>query len=118
MWQSSVCINAQTRIFHTEKDSTYTVITVSSQKKKQNRYEFLFKINDSNILVFRILSGLSFFFSAKFLTHQQASNQTALMQDCQPFFNFSCYGNAKLFSHCRCSFQRNMKNEKEKKNRE
>ena len=34
LWQSSVCINAQTGIFHTEKDSTYTVITVPSQKKK------------------------------------------------------------------------------------
>ena len=29
LWQSSVCVNAQTRIFHTEKVSTYTVITVN-----------------------------------------------------------------------------------------
>ena len=114
LWQSSICVNAQTRIFHTEKDSTYTVITVPLQKKKYNRYEFLFKINESNTLVFNMLQGLSFFFSAKFLTHRQACCQTDSMQDYHPFFNFSSYGNAKLFSHCRCSFQRNMKKKKVK----
>ena len=40
--------------------------------------------------------------------------QKIMMQDYHPFFNFSSYGNAKLFSHCRCSFQRNMKKKKVK----
>ena len=65
LWQSSICVNAQTRIFHTEKDSTYTVITVPLQKKKHNRYEFLFKINESNALVFNMLQGLFFLLFCK-----------------------------------------------------
>ena len=39
LWQSSVCVNAQTRIFHTEKDSTCTVITVQLQKKQNIKSE-------------------------------------------------------------------------------
>ena len=63
-----------------------------------------------------MLPGLSFFFSAKFLTHRQASSHANPVQASKPFFNFSSYGNAKLFSHCRCSFQRNIM-EKEKRER-
>ena len=61
---------------------------------------------------------LSIFFSAKFLTHRQASSWSNPVQICQPFFNFSSYGNAKLFSRRRCSFQRNIMWEKETEKRE
>ena len=31
LWQSSVCVNCQTSILHTENDCTYTVITTPNQ---------------------------------------------------------------------------------------
>ena len=42
LWQSSICVNAVTKLFHIEKDITYTLITVPKQKKvksgcKKNR---------------------------------------------------------------------------------
>ena len=108
LWQSGVCTNVQTQIFHTEKYSTYTFITVLLQKKKIFRYFFLFKINESNTLALKMVPGLFFFFSTNFLTYRQASNQTDSVQDCESFINFYSYTDAKLFSHCRFSFQRNM----------
>ena len=35
LWQSAICTNAQTKIFHTEKDCTYTLITVPNQEEKK-----------------------------------------------------------------------------------
>ena len=116
LWQSTICVNAQTRVFHTEADSTYTIITVPPQKKQQVIYSFLFKINKYTTLTLKMNPGLSFFFSAKFLTHRQERSQTTPVQEQEPFYNLSSYGNGKLFRHCRCSFQRNIM-EKEKRER-
>ena len=60
--------------------------------------------------------GLSFFFSAKFLTHRQANRQADPVQDCEPYLNFSRYWNRKLFRHSWCSFQRNIMEKEERGN--
>ena len=47
MWQSSVCINAQTTQLLIENDCTYTVITVPKQNIKlesSDDYKFLFEL--------------------------------------------------------------------------
>ena len=59
-----------TRAFYTEADS------VSPQKKKQVRCRFLFEINKYNHLALKMVPVLYFFFSAKLLTHRQASIQS------------------------------------------
>ncbi len=46
MWQSQICVNASTAMFHNENDSTYTVITVPKKsllnKKKQRNLPCFF----------------------------------------------------------------------------
>ena len=61
LWQSGVCINAQTQIFHTEKNSAHIFIAFPLQKKQIFRYCSLFKINESNTSALMIIIGLSFF---------------------------------------------------------
>ena len=60
LWQSEICINAMTRDFHTEKDITYTLISVPDQchdgknKKKALTPTFLFQINDNMTFGFKL----------------------------------------------------------------
>ena len=37
MWNTNVCVNASTGDFHTEKDTSYTLITVPSQEQKEQK---------------------------------------------------------------------------------
>lgn len=70
LWQLSICVNAQSRTFHTEADS------VPTQKNHQVRYRFLFEINKYNNLALKMIPALYFLFSAKLLTDRQASSQS------------------------------------------
>lgn len=75
-WQTSLCVNAVTKQYHTEQDCTYTLITVPNQlqdieKKFTNRYDFIFKINDRQHISLHLTPGTSFIFSGMYLTHRQ-----------------------------------------------
>ena len=112
MWHTNVCINASTGEFHTEKDTSYTLITVPSQGYKTqkncgNVYNFLFKLNEDNVISLPLTPDLSFLFSATFLSHRQEGNESTEKVS-QPFVNLSSYGNHKLFTHIRKSFCRNI----------
>ena len=115
LWQSSICVNAITKEFHTEKDVTYTLITVPSQERllsKHNGREtyFLFEINSDNCLGFEMKSGISFLFSGTMLTHKQFSIDGYMdykdREKIDPYYNIASYGNEKLFRHMRISFSR------------
>ena len=44
-WHTTICINAQTKVFHTEEDCGYTVISVPKQKTNDvGKYHFLFML--------------------------------------------------------------------------
>ena len=75
-WQSQVCINACTRVFHTEKDCTYTIINVPNQdniekKEKQTKYNFLFMIKPKCYIGLNLQVGTTLLFSGYLLTHRQ-----------------------------------------------
>ena len=77
MWQSAICINAQTTELHTENDCTYTVITVPKQNNKHessDNYTFLFELKKGTTIGLKMSYGTNFMFSGKFLSHRQAHN--------------------------------------------
>ena len=118
VFQSEICINAVTKIFHTEKDCTYTLISVPHQatSKEDNKLTrsptyFMFKINDEiNIVIPMNYNNTSIIFHGQMLTHRQhctdAYRENYEELNYQPFFNLGCYGNEKLFNHLKKSFQR------------
>ena len=76
------------------------MITVPPQKQnKTSDIVFSLKINENNTLAFNMLPGLLFFFSAKFLSHRQASSRADPAQVYKPFFNFSS-NRTKFFCQC------------------
>ena len=63
----SVCVNASTADFHTEKDVLYTLIAVPQQdyittKKNGNTYQFMFKLNEYDCISLDLIPNMSFFF--------------------------------------------------------
>jgi hypothetical protein len=111
-WQSSLCIDAVTKLFHTEKDCTYTLITIPLQeckfdKKDSTRYDFIFKINDRRHINVRLTPGISFIFSGYYLTHRQSMSKMTKVDDQKfNFINIASYGNKRLFAHIRKTINR------------
>ena len=61
LWQSNISVNAKTASFHTENDSTYTVITIPKQEvnsERNHEYSFLFKLKDKNNISIRLTEGI------------------------------------------------------------
>ena len=113
MWSTMVCINASTREFHTEKYTSYTLITVplqdyKLQQKSGNIYDLLFKLNDKECISLPLTPDVTFMFSGTFLSHRQNGN-TSIDKENNQFVNLSSYGNHKLFTHIRIFFARNTK---------
>ena len=107
VWQSSLCINAVTKGWHTEDDVTYTIITVPNQMERNLdiKYHFLFKLQGKYTLSVPLNEGTTVLFSGKMLTHRQSSNVFETTYD-DTFFNFASYGNKKMYNHIRQSFIR------------
>ena len=116
IWQSELCVNAMTKIFHTEFDVTYTLISVpfqhdmSSELPKRKNTYFLLKINEQQTIGIELKDGVSFMFAGPCLTHRQFcadGYESNMMKDKKnKFFNIACYGNEKLFQHIKKSFGR------------
>ena len=116
LWQSELCCNAVTKDFHTERDITYTLISVpyqfadNEEKKSKKPTYFLLQLNESNTLGLRMLPKSSFFFSGTMITHRQFSEDgyedEVVRKKQTHFYNIACYGNARLFHHLRESFKR------------
>ena len=108
IWQSEICVNAKTNQFYTEKDVTYTFITVPQQILKsktgnlRNNTFFLFQMNEATNVSLKMIPNLSFIFSGAMLSHQQHCDKIREAfeeKEIEPFFNIACYGNKKLFHH-------------------
>ena len=105
VWQSSLCVNAITKGWHTENDVTYTIISVPFQEvtSKDRDYHFLFKLQSKYTLSVPLKEGTTVLFLGKMLTHRQSCNALHADDD-QLFFNFASYGNKKMHNHIRKSF--------------
>ena len=70
-WQSSLCVNAETKEYHTEKDCTYTLISILNQsiiksKESSMKYDFLFNLTNIQLINIPLEPGVTFMFSGHF----------------------------------------------------
>ena len=107
-----LCFNAQTQMYHTEPDASYTVIAVPNEippigyNGKRVKAQFEFMIDESNILVLPMHPGLIIMYSGYMLTHRQ---QILNCEDCSyPFTNIVSYNSKRLFSNLMESFRRDI----------
>ena len=112
-WQTSICMDATTGQFHTEKDCTYTLISIPNQNTitKQSaaiNYHFLFSLSNKIQLNIPLYPGISFIFSAAFLTHRQHINEYDKSNENERFFNVASYGNKRLYHHIKKSFNKSL----------
>ena len=115
LWYSEVCMNAITRIFHTEKNPTYTLINVPEQqqdpkKDARNDTYFLFEINLDMIYALKMSENICFLFHGSLITNRQFSQdgyEDKKVRDSKvTFFNIACYRNERLYKHIKKSFKR------------
>ena len=99
-------MNALTREFYTKDNLTYTVIKTPKKEHEQKiKYHFIFNLSNNHNVATRLISGNTFIFSGKLLTHHQSCNV-----ECDPkkelFINFGSYGTKNLFTYLKNSFMR------------
>ena len=122
LWQSELCVNAITRDFHTERDVSYTLISVPYQVYDNNHKQqprntfFLFKLSNNLTIGFKMYPKTSFIFNGNMLTHRQFSEDgyelLSKRKNINNYYNIACYGNERLFNHMRKSFRREIGYEK------
>ena len=117
---SHLCLNAETRTYHTECDVSYTVVAVPSQPSKfgnegeVNKGHFEFQINNEFIVVIPMKVGIVFSYSGFMLTHRQQIYRKD--QTMSPFINIVLYNSKRLFNNMVTSFRRYLNDKDEKKN--
>ena len=108
-----LCLNAETRLKHTECDSSYTIICVPPQPKasvkygKHNLAEFEFNVKEDEAYVIPLQPGTILVYSGYLLTHRQQVKKRSVEFD--PFINIVSYSSQKLFRHLMQSFRREVK---------
>ena len=107
-WKTSVCVNAETKLFHTEDDCGYTVITVPKQATNGvGNYHFLFMLQPKCYIGIKMNINVSFVFSGHLLTHRQhCSMNDGYNSSNLNFINCSSYANKRLFNHIKKSLLR------------
>ena len=118
LWQSELCVNAVTRDFHTERDVSYTLISVpfqvydNEQKQQPKNTFFLFKLSENLTIGFKMVPKTSFIFNGNMLTHRQFSEDgyedLSKRKNINNYYNIACYGNERLYNHMRKSFRREL----------
>ena len=114
-----LCLNAQTRMKHTERDSSYTMICVPPHEEEStgsgmnNRAEFEFNVNDNEAVVIPLTIGTILIYSGLMLTHRQQIKK--LNENVKPFVNIVSYNSQKMFNHLMESFRREIKIDSKRK---
>ena len=105
-----LCLNAQTKLQHTECDSSYTVISVPRQVERRinhqnfNIGEFELNISNGKNIVIPLKIGTILVYSGYLLTHRQQIRKKN--DNVSPFVNIVSYNSEKLFNHLMQSFRR------------
>ena len=110
MWQSSICINAKTTVFHTESDCTYTLCKIPNQTLAHDKnidYQrmFFIQLNENETIAIPLVLNLTFVFTGMFITHRQHCHDYS-NHDGSVFINLISYGNKRIFDHIKKSFER------------
>ena len=113
-----LCINAATKMEHTEHDSSYTIIVIPNQNTPStfngfnSRVQFELIINETTTILINMYPGVMFTYSGYMLTHQQILNEH--MKESESFINIVSYNSKRLFCNVMESFCRDI--EENKKN--
>ena len=108
-----LCLNAQTKLKHTECNSSYNTICVpphereKTEKGEYNKAEFEFNIRDDEVVVLPLEMGTTLVYSGFMLTHRQQIRR--LNENALPFVNIVSYNSQKMFNHLMESFRREIK---------
>ena len=108
-----LCLNAQTRMKHTERDSSYTMICVPPHEKEStdsgahNKAESEFNLSDDEAIVIPLKIGTTLIYSGLMLTHRQQIKK--LNDRVKPVVNIVSYNSQKMFNHMMESFRREIK---------
>ena len=114
-----LCLNAQTQMQHTERDSSYTMICVPPHEKEStdsgmySRAEFEFNVSDDEAIVIPLNIGTILVYSGLMLTHRQQIKK--LNENVKPFINIMSYNSQKMFNHLMESFRREIKIDSKRK---
>lgn len=93
-------VDASTKTLHTERDATYTIISVPKQEQEDIGSNFQFVLTKGKSLFLKMDSLVTFAYSAFFLTHRQ--NHDSGTNN----INVSSYGSQRLFFNARRSITR------------
>lgn len=113
---SFLCINARTSLFHTEMDSSYTIISVPNQNQsstnegKKNKGQFEFLLNEEKKFIIPMKVGSIITYSGYMITHRQ--QVTNLCDNSDPFINVVTYNSKRLFGNMLESFRRYIRYQK------
>ena len=94
-----LCLNAQTRVKHTECDASYTTISVPPHEKEKtargmyNKAEFELNITDNEAIIIPLDIGTTLIYSGFMLTHRQQIRK--VNEDIKPFVNVVSYNSQK-----------------------
>ena len=108
-----LCLNAQTKMKHTECDSSYTTITVpphdieTTNTGIYNKAEFEFNLTDDEAIIIPLDIGTTLIYSGFMLTHRQQIRK--MNENMKPFVNIVLYNSQKMFNHLMESFRRDIK---------
>ena len=108
-----LCLNAQTKMKHTECDSSYTTITVPPHDIEKtntgtyNKAEFEFNLTDNEAIIIPFDIGTTLIYSGFMLTHRQQIKK--MNENIKPFVNIVSYNSQKMFNHLMESFRRDIK---------
>lgn len=101
MLSAYINIDASTKILHTERDLTYTWISVPKQDNVHEMgINFQFCLTRDLSLFLKMSPLTSFAYSGHFVTHRQNHDGG------KDFINISSYGNQRLFFNARKSISR------------
>ena len=109
---SFLCVNARTGDFHTEMDSSYTILCVPEQKQevsknqKKNVGQFELFINTGKIMLILMKIGTIITYSGYMVMHRQQVRN--LCHESDPFINLATYNSKRLFGNMLESFSRNI----------
>ena len=104
-----LCVNARTKDHHMECDASYTMISIPKQydrnyTKLNPRFRFIF--NDETEMILPLLEQTSFIYSGHMLNHHQILD--TIDRKIATFTNIATYGNKRLFSNMKASFERQL----------
>lgn len=105
-----MCFDAATEQMHTEKDWTYTVVTLPQQqwnhKGSEHQLTFNFSFSEKQSIQVQMVPGTIILYHGALVFHRQQHKGISNETDTPCCLNLSGYANGKLRDSCQCTLRR------------